>query len=473
MDFDAIVVGSGPNGLAAAIELARAGCSVAVFEARDTVGGGARSAELTLPGFTHDICSAVHPLAVGSPFFKTLPLNTLGVEWIQPDFPVAHPLDNGGASILYRDVEQTAFALGADSRRYFALFSELTAHCDELLEEVLAPIHAPRHPLLLASFGRHAIRPATSFARSQFTGQAARALFAGLAGHALLPLEYRPAAAFGILLAILGHAVGWPIPKGGSQQISNALATHLRSLGGCIFTGRRIEKLDELPSARVILCDITPRQLLHIAGDRLSPAYSRKLRQYRYGPGVFKLDWALNAPIPWAALDCKRAGTLHLGGTLEEIAAAEAAVGRGQIPDKPFVLLSQQSVFDSSRAPNGRHTAWAYCHVPNGSTIDMTSRIESQIERFAPGFRDCILQRHTINTAQFEDYNPNNVGGDINGGMQDLWQILQRPASIFHPYRTSIPGVYLCSSSTPPGGGVHGMCGYHAARAALRDMNRK
>jgi phytoene dehydrogenase-like protein len=473
MDFDVIVVGSGPNGLAAAIELARADCRVAVFEARDTVGGGARSAELTLPGFIHDVCSAIHPLAVGSPFFKTVPLNTLGVEWIHPDFPLAHPLDNGGASILYRDVEQTAFALGSDSRRYFALFDDITRHADELLEEVLAPIHVPGHPLLLASFGRHAIRSATSFARSQFAGQAARALFAGLAGHSLLPLERRPAAAFGILLAMLAHAVGWPLPKGGSQQISNALANYLRSLGGCIFTGQRIERLEELPSSRAVLCDITPRQLLRIAGNRLTSAYSRKLQRFRYGPGIFKIDWALNAPIPWTAGYCKRAGTVHVGGTLEEVAAAEGAVGRGEHPDKPFVLLAQPSVFDPSRAPDGRHTVWGYCHVPNGSTVDMTTRIENQIERFAPGFRDCILERHTTNTAELEAYNPNNIGGDISGGIQDLWQIAQRPASIFHPYRTSIPGVYLCSSSTPPGGGVHGMCGYHAARAALRDMKRR
>jgi phytoene dehydrogenase-like protein len=473
MEFDAIVVGAGPNGLAAATELASAGCSVAVFEARDTVGGGARSAEITLPGFTHDVCSAIHPLGVASPFFKSLGLEQLGVEWIYPEFPVAHPLDNGEAAILRRSVKETAETLHEDRAPYVRLFEPMTAHAGVIMEEVLAPMHVPRHPFILASFGRYAVRAATELARAYFKGRQSRALFAGLAAHAQMPLDRRPTAAYGLLLGMLGHSVGWPLPKSGSQQISNALASHIAGLGGKVFTARPIESLDELPPARAILCDITPRQLIRIAGDRLDASYSRKLLRYRYGPGVFKIDWALNAPIPWKNPECRRAGTVHVGGTLEEIAGAEDAVGHGDHPRKPFVLVAQPSVFDSTRAPEGGHTAWTYCHVPNGSTVDMTKNIENQIERFAPGFRDCVIARHTINTAQLEAYNPNCVGGDINGGIQDLAQIIWRPASAFHPYRTSIKGVYLCSSSTPPGGGVHGMCGYHAARAALHDMKSR
>ena len=468
MDFDAVVVGSGPNGLAAAIELARAGLSVAVFEARDTVGGGARSAELTLPGFFHDVCSAIHPLAVASPFFKTLPLKQLGIEWIHPAFPLAHPLA-GGAAILHRSVEETAAGMGEDSQHYRELFGALAAKARDLIEEVLAPAHLPKHLMLMTSFGKLAIQAATSFARSHFSGDAARALFAGLAGHSLLPLERRPTAAFGLLLGMLGHAVGWPLPKGGSQRISNAMSEYLTSLGGRIFTGVHVESLSMLPSSRVVMCDVTPRQFLHIGGAQLSAEYRRKLERYRYGPGIFKMDWALSDPIPWTAAQCRTAGTVHVGGRLEEIAAAEDAVGHGRHPEKPFVLVTQPSVFDATRAPNGRHTALAYCHVPNGSTLDMSARIESQIERFAPGFRDCIIGRRATTTAELEHYNPTCIGGDISGGVQDLRQLLKRPTSLTHPYNTSLRGVYLCSSSTPPGGGVHGMCGYHAARAALLD----
>jgi phytoene dehydrogenase-like protein len=468
MDFDAVVVGSGPNGLAAAIELARAGCSVAVFERRETVGGGARTAELTLPGFRHDVCSAIHPLGIASPFFRTLSLEKLGLDWIHPDFPLAHPLHDG-AAVLHRSVQQTAADLGMDGPTYARIFDSLTANADPLMEDILWPPHVPKHPFLLASFGRKAMRSAVSLARA-FHEEPARALFAGIAGHSVLPLDRAPSAAFGLVLGFLAHYAGWPMPKGGSQRISNALADLLRSLGGRIVTNTLVESLEELPSSRVVLCDVTPRQFLVLAGGRLDGSYRRKLERYRYGPGVFKMDWALNSPIPWQAASCRRAGTIHVGGSLGEISAAEEAVSRGRHPEKPFVLVTQPSVFDAERAPAGKHTAWAYCHVPNGSTFDMSSRIEDQIERYAPGFRDCILSRHTMNTSQLEAYNPNCVGGDIAGGIQDLWQLFTRPVVAWNPYRTPLKGVYLCSSSTPPGGGVHGMCGYHAARAALREF---
>jgi len=468
MDFDAVVVGSGPNGLAAAIELARAGCSVAVFERRETVGGGARTEELTLPGFFHDVCSAIHPLGIASPFFRTLSLEKLGVEWIHPDFPLAHPLHDGVA-ILHRSVQQTAADLGADGTSYVRIFDSLSVRADALMEDILAPPHVPKHPFVLSSFGRKAMRSAVSFAKASFSDEPARALFAGIAAHSILPLERLPSAAFGLVLGILAHHVGWPLPRGGSQRISNALAELLRSLGGRIITKTNVERLEDLPSSRLVLCDVTPRQFVLLAGPRLGQSYRLKLERYRYGPGVFKVDWALSSPIPWKAVPCRKAGTIHVGGSLAEIAAAEDAVSRGRHPEKPFVLVTQPSLFDATRAPAGKHTAWAYCHVPNGSTLDMSSRIEDQIERYAPGFRDCILSRHTINTSQLEDYNPNCVGGDINGGIQDLSQLFTRPVAAWNPYRTPIKGVYLCSSSTPPGGGVHGMCGYHAARSALRE----
>ena len=465
---EAIVVGSGPNGLAAAITLAQTGRSVLVLEAEETVGGGTRSAELTLPGFLHDVCSAIHPLGLGSPFFRSLPLDEHGLEWIHPAAPLAHPLDDGTAVLLERSVETTAAGLGRDGSAYRRLISPYVESWDALAREILGPLRPPRHPLALARFGLSALRSATGLAKAHFEGERARALFAGLSAHSIMPLDKRPTASFGLVLAILGHAVGWPLPKGGSRQIAAALASYLRSLGGEIETGTRIESLAELPKARAVLLDVTPRQLLWIAGDSLRGSYRRRLAGYRYGPGVFKVDLALDGPIPWRAEECARAATVHLGGTLDEIAASEAAVVQGGQPEHPYVLLAQQTLFDPSRAPDGKHTVWAYCHVPNGASFDMDERIERQIERFAPGFRDRILARSAMGPAELETYNANYVGGDINGGVQDLRQLFTRPVPQLVPYATSLRNVYLCSSSTPPGGGVHGMCGYFAARAALR-----
>jgi phytoene dehydrogenase-like protein len=469
---EVIVVGAGPNGLAAAIALARAGLSVRVIEAADAVGGGARSAELTLPGFVHDVCSAIHPLALASPFFRTLPLAEHGLEWIDPPAALAHPFDDGTAALLERSPEAAAPTLGEDGDRWRRLFAPLARDAEPLLDDVLAPVHLPSHPLALARFGARAAPPATMLARLSFRGAKARGLFAGLAAHSMLPLERPPSAAFGLMLGLLGHSVGWPFPRGGSQRLSDALASYLRSLGGEIETGHRVESLAELGNPRAVLLDVTPRALLALAGDRLPPRYRRRLERYRYGPGVFKLDWALDGPIPWRAEECAHAATVHLGSTLEEIAASEAAPGRGEIAERPYVLLAQQSLFDATRAPAGQHTAWAYCHVPNGSTVDMTARIEQQVERFAPGFRERILARSALGPAALERRNANYVGGDINGGAATLSQLLTRPVARVSPYTTPLPGVFLCSSSTPPGGGVHGMCGYHAARAALRFLER-
>ena len=465
---DAIVVGGGPNGLAAAITLARAGRSVSVVEAEATVGGGTRSAELTLPGFVHDICSAVHPLGIGSPFFRGLSLATNGLTWIHPDTPLAHPLDDGTAIVLERSVAATAAGLGRDAAAYRRWMGPLVADTDKILAELLGPLKPPRHLLALARFGPLALLPASALARLLFLGERARALFAGIAAHAIQPLEHPATAAFGLILGMLGHAVGWPMPRGGSQRIADALVASLRSLGGDVVTTHRVEAIDDLPAARAVLFDVTPRQLLAIAGPRFPAGYQRKLAGYRYGAAAFKVDWALDGPIPWTASACARAGTVHLGGTLDEIAAGEAAVARGKHPERPFVLVAQPSLFDPTRAPAGQHTVWAYCHVPNGSRFDMTERIEAQIERFAPGFRDRILARSVLSPAALERCNANYVGGDINGGVQDLRQLFTRPVARLVPYSTPARGIYLCSSSTPPGGGVHGMCGYFAARAALR-----
>jgi phytoene dehydrogenase-like protein len=465
---DAVVVGSGPNGLAAAITLAQAGRSVLVLEAAGSVGGGMRTAELTLPGFHHDVCSAIHPLGLGSPFFRTLPLERHGLEWIHPPAPLAHPLDDGTAAMLERSIQSTGASLASDSGAYRRLMEPLVAHADSLLEDLLAPLRLPDHPSVLARFGLRAILPAERLARRAFAGERARALFAGLAAHSMLPLSRSPSAAFGLVLGVLGHHVGWPLPRGGSQSLADALAAHLRSLGGEIECGRRVESLSELPPASAVLLDVTPRQLVALAGDRLPEGYRRRLEGFRYGPGVFKLDLALDGPVPWRAPECARAGTVHLGGTLEEIAASEAEVNAGRTPERPYVLLAQQSLFDPARAPAGKHTVWTYCHVPNGSPVDMTERIEAQIERFAPGFREFVIGRHALGPAALERYNANYVGGDINGGIQDLRQLFTRPTARLVPYETALPGVFLCSSSTPPGGGVHGMCGYWAAQAAIR-----
>lgn len=467
--WDAVVVGSGPNGLAAAVTLAQAGVKVVVFEARDTVGGGARTQELTLPGFLHDVCSAIHPLGLSSPFFRRLPLDRHGLEWIQPDVPVAHALDGGRAAALYQDVDQTAAALGQDEGRYRAVFGTLTRDWPRLDQTLLGPFSLPRHPLAMIGFGLQALWPAALYARTLFQTPEARALFAGLAGHSVLPLERPASAAVGLVLGTLGHAVGWPLPRGGSQRLSEALRACLESLGGAVLTGRPIRSLDELPPARATLLDLTPRGAMALAGDRFPPAYQRRLRRFRHGPGVFKLDLALDGPIPWEAEACRRAGTVHVGGTLEEVAEAERACWEGYVHPRPFVLVAQQSLFDPTRAPAGHHTAWAYCHVPYASREDATEAIEAQIERFAPGFRARILARHVLSPAGMEAYNPNYHGGDITGGVQDLTQIWTRPIAARVPYATPVPGLYLCSSSTPPGGGVHGMCGYHAAQAALRE----
>ncbi len=465
--YDAVVVGSGPNGLAAAITLAQAGRSVLVLEADETIGGGARSAELTLPGFVHDVCSAIHPLGVGSSFFRALPLEAHGLEWIYPPAALAHPFDDGTAALLEGSVETTAQALGPDAAAYRKLMEPFTANWDKLADALLGPPRLPRHPILFARFGLQAMRSACGLASRRFRTEQARGLFAGIAAHSILPLEYPFSAAFGLVLGILGHAVGWPLPRGGSQKIADALASYLHSLGGEIVTGQRVNSLAELPSARTILLDVTPRQAVRIAGDRLPTGYRRRLERYRYGPGVFKLDWALDGPIPWKAEACARAGTVHLGATLAEIAASERAAWNGEICERPYVLVAQQSLFDPTRAPDGKQTAWAYCHVPNGSTVDVSAHIEAQMERFAPGFRDRVLARSALTPAQMEQRNANLVGGDVGGGANSFPQLFLRPTASLTPYATPVRGLYLCSSSTPPGGGVHGLCGYFAARAAL------
>jgi phytoene dehydrogenase-like protein len=450
----------------------RAGYSVHIIEAAATIGGGSRSASLTLPGFVHDVCSAIHPMAVASPFFQELPLEQHGLSWIHPIVPLAHPLDGDRAVVLDRSLEITAGRLGIDESAYGDLMSVLVSRADILFRELVGPFRLPRHPILALRFAWRALRSGSGLARHYFRTEEARALIAGLAGHALLPLEQLPGAAIGLMLGVAAHAVGWPMPRGGAQAIPNALASYFRSLGGEITTGRRIHSLDELPRARVVVLDVTPRQLLAISGDRLPLRYRRQLQRYRYGMGIFKVDWALSAPIPWRAEGCRRAGTLHLGGTLDELALSERSSSAGRHPEKPFVLLAQPTLFDASRAPAGRHVAWGYCHVPNGSTFDMTERIEAQVERFAPGFRQSILARHTMNTNDMERYNPNYIGGDINGGMADIAQLFTRPVLSLTPYTVPSPGLFLCSSSTPPGGGVHGMCGYFAARAAMDFLRR-
>ncbi len=464
---DAVVVGSGPNGLAAAIVLARAGRRVTVMEGAETVGGGCRSEELTLPGFVHDTCSTVHALALVSPLLSSLPLAEHGFELAHPDAPLAHPLDDGSAVLLERSVEDTSEGLGPDARAYRRLFEPLVRTADALMREILGPLRPPRHPLVLARFGASAVRSARGMARSRFEGERARALIAGCCAHSMLSLRSPASAAFGIVLAVSAHRVGWPVARGGSQRLADALASHLRSLGGQIETDRWVDSLDELAGVPVMLLDVTPRQLLKIAGD-LPGGYARRLGRYRYGPGVFKLDWALDGPIPWRAEEVSRAGTVHLGGNLDEIVASEEAASKGEHHDRPFVLLVQPSLFDPTRAPEGRHTAWAYCHVPNGSSRDMTEAIEAQVERFAPGFKDLIAARSAMGPDEVERRNPNYVGGDINGGVQDARQLFARPVARLVPYSTPVAGLYICSSSTPPGGGVHGMCGYFAAHAALR-----
>jgi phytoene dehydrogenase-like protein len=467
-DADAIVVGAGPNGLAAAIVLARAGRRVTVFEGAATVGGSCRSAELTLPGFVHDVCSAVHPLAVASPLFRQLPLAEHGLEWIEPDVMVAHPLDGVNGAFSYRSVDRTALALGVDGSAYRSLFGTLCDDWPRLVDVVLGPIRWPRHPFAAARFGVRAFQSADRLARGTFSGGAARALVAGIAAHSMLPLTVRPTAGVTLALGLLAHVGGWCFPRGGAQRISDALASCLRSLGGEVVTGASIRSIDDLPRARAMLFDLSPRPFLRLVGHRLPSWFAGALQRYRYGMGAFKVDWALDGPIPWTDPECHRAGTLHLGGTLEEVAAAESDAWSGREPERPFVLLSQPTVFDGSRAPQGRHVAWGYCHVPRGSVNDAAPRIEQQIERFAPGFRDRILARAVMSPADIESHNPNLVGGDIAAGAMSLRQMLARPT--WRRHGTPIRGVYLCSASTPPGPGVHGMCGYWAAKRALREV---
>ena len=466
---DAVVVGAGPNGLAAAITLACAGRSTVVLEANSTAGGGCRSSEITLPGFVHDLCAAVFPVAAASPFLRQLPLARHGLEWIQPPVPLAHPLDGGRVVLLQTSVEATALGLGTDAGAYRRLMGPLADQWQRIAGHILGPLmRVPRHPLALTRFGLSALWPARAFAERHFRGEPARALFAGLAGHAIRPLEQPLTASFGLVFALLAHAVGWPIPRGGAQRLTDALVGYFRSLGGEVATDRRVRSLGDVPTAHRLLFDVTPRQLDRIAGIAFPDWYRRALRRYRYGPGVFKVDYALDGPIPWSAPGCALAGTVHLGGTLEEIAAAERLVAHGGHPEHPFVLLAQPSRFDPSRAPDGMETVWAYCHVPNGSGVDMAARIEAQIERFAPGFGRRVLARAMRGPADLERENENYLGGDIGGGANDVWQLVARPTPWPPPYRTPDGHIFLCSSSTPPGSGVHGLCGHLAARTALR-----
>ncbi len=472
-DYDAVVVGSGPNGLSAAITLQQQGLSVLLLEAKATTGGGMRSAELTLPGFVHDICSAIHPMAVTSPFFSRLPLDRFGLDFINPEYAAAHPFDDGSCAVLHPSLQQTANSLGSvDAKAYQQLMAPLMDQFDHILPFILGPLRFPHHPFSLVNFGYRALQPATFLARRLFAGKQAKGLLAGMAAHSMLPLSQPATSAIALVLMMAAHRNNWPIPKGGSQQIANALAQYFISLGGTIETNVPVTSLQQLPSSHAVLFDVTPKQLLSIAGHRFSALYRWQLEKYRYGMGVYKIDWALSEAIPFTAAACRSAGTVHLGNTMPDIAKSERLAWKGQHSEKPFVLLAQQSLFDASRAPAGRQTAWAYCHVPQGSTRNMTYIIEQQVERFAPGFRDCILASHEMNSEDMQQYNANYIGGDINGGAQLITQLFTRPALRWSPYRTSAKGLYICSSSTPPGGGVHGMSGYHAARRALKDVFR-
>ena len=472
--YDAVIVGSGPNGLSAGIELARHGLSVCVLEARETIGGGARTVELTEPGFLHDVCSAIHPVGVVSPFFRSLPLEDWGVEWVYPEVALAHPFDDGDAALLLRSIEETGDTLGDDKHAYEDLMRPFVERADDFFREILRPVRIPRHPFLMLRFGLAGLRSCAGVASGRFRQRKARALFAGCCAHSVLPLDMKGTSSFGMVLALAAHAINWPCVRGGSLKIVEALAACLKSLGGEVRTLHPVKSMADIPASRAVLFDLTPRQVVEIAGTELPAGYAKKLSQFRYGHGVFKIDSALAGPIPWKAEACRRAATVHLGATIEEIAASESAMWRGVHPERPFVLVAQQSLFDATRAPEGRHTGWAYCHVPHGSQADMTAAIEGQVERFAPGFRDLILARHTINCVELERHNPNMIGGDIGGGANNIWQFIWRPVVRYDPYSTPNRRLFVCSSSTPPGGGVHGMCGYWAARSALaRVFGRK
>jgi phytoene dehydrogenase-like protein len=462
-----VIVGAGPNGLAAAVVLAEAGRSVLVLEANEVIGGGCRTAQVTLPGFHHDICAAIHPMGLVSPLLRRLPLHDFGLKWVHATAPLAHPFDDGTAAILHRSIAATGETLGPDARAWERLMQPFLHDTDAFFEDILRPVRIPSHPFRMARFGAIGLRSCESVVRSRFAGHKARALFGGCAAHSFLALDAPASASFGLVLALVGHATDWPCAEGGSQLIVNSMAAYLRSLGGQITLNHDVRSLKDLPPSRAILFDVAPRALERIAGDALPASFRRQLTRFRQGPGVFKIDWALSGPIPWKARECVQAATVHVTGTFEELAESEDAAAHGRIAERPFVLVAQQSLFDRSRAPEGRQTGWAYCHVPNGTTVDMTSRIEDQIERFAPGFRDLILARRTMSPADIEAHNQNMIGGDIGGGANHLSQFFFRPSRRWDPYTTPNPRLFLCSSSTPPGGGVHGMCGYWAAKSAL------
>lgn len=466
----ATIIGSGPNGLAAAIEMARNGYSVTIREAADKIGGGTRTEEITLPGYLHDICSAIHPLAITSPFFRTLPLAEHGLEMIQPEFSLAHPFDDGTAVTMNSSIEETGESFGNthDALAYRKLMKPLVDNWEKLLPDILAPLRLPKHPIPFTRFGWRAMRSAEGLAKSYFQGEKARGFFCGLAAHSMVSLNEIFTASFGLVLGITGHAVGWAIPRGGSKKITDALASYLRTLGGEIIVGSPVETIDEvLAPNKVVICDLVPHVLLKIAAHRLPEKFCRKLRNYRNGAAAFKIDWALDGKIPWAAKECSLAGTVHLGATMKELVTSEQDATHGRHSEKPYVLIAQQSYFDTTRSPQGKHTGWAYCHVPNGSTFDMSERIEDQIERFAPGFREIILARKVSTPHTLEKYNPNMVGGNISGGATDISQLFLRPTRQL--YSTPLKNLYLCSSATPPGGGVHGMCGFYAAQTALKN----
>ena len=472
IDYDAIIIGSGPNGLAAGIRLAIEGLRVKIIEAKPTIGGGMRTAELMETGTYHDICSAIHPMAVSSPFFKRLPLHEYGLKWIHPPNPAAHPLDDESA-VLYKDLSKTAFHLGIDEKTYKSIVLPIAENWETLSLDLLSPLQFPDNPLKMAGFGLKGLQPASLF-KSKFKTEKAKALFAGMAAHSILPMNSMATTAIALVFFATAHTEGWPLPEGGSQSLANAMAGYFRALGGEIETSNKIKRYEDIPNTNALLFDLTPFQVSEIMGDHFPRSYQKKLAKYRYGSGAFKMDYILSEPVPWKDPECRKAGTVHVGGTFEEIAQSEKSISKGIHAEKPFVLVAQQSLFDPKRTSKNRQTLWAYCHVPNGSEVDMSSAIDDQIERFAPGFKDTIISKVSMNTSDFEEYNANYIGGDINGGKQDLCQLFSRPVSFRNPYATPLKGIYFCSSSTPPGGGVHGMCGFHAANLVLkREFNIK